>query len=442
MNDSAPSASRPLGLWSCVALVMGNMIGVGVFLLPAQLAAFGWNAVIGWVVTIAGGTVLAMVFARLATWMPVTGGPYVYAREAFGPLPAFVVAWSYWVSLWVGNATIATGAVSYLSALAPPLAEPAWAAAATVALVWVLTLVNCRGVQAAGTVQLVTTVLKLLPLLAVIGLAAALIASDGGASLRPFRAEDISFGAVTVVATLTLWPMLGLESATVPADDVRDAARTVPRATLIGTVATGVLYLFLSSALVLLMPPEVLGGSSAPVAAFAEPVWGQAAGLVLAAFVAISALGCLNGWILVQGQLPYALARDGTFPRWFAATSRAGAPVRALVVTSLLLTATVLLNANRSTAELFGFLLLISTSSSLVMYLAVGLAALRLKQAGRLAMGAGMTAAAAIAVVYAAWALTGAGVEASLWCVLLLASGIPVYFAGRWRSAPAPEAAE
>lgn len=437
------TSKRPLGFWTCVALVMGNMIGVGVFLLPAQLAHFGWNAVIGWVLTILGATMVAAVFARLASRLPITGGPYIYAREAFGPLPAFVVAWSYWISLWVGNATIATGAVSYLSVFMPSLAgNPAFGAAATVMLVWLLTLVNCRGVEAAGAVQVVTTALKLLPLLAAIGLAAALIAGDGGASLRPVSADVISLGAVTTVATLTLWPMLGLESATVPADNVDDAARTIPRATLIGTLATGLLYLFLSSAIVLLMPSDRLAGSSAPVADFVAPYWGETARLVLAGFVAISALGCLNGWILVQGQMPYAMAREGVFPRWFAVTGRSGAPVRAIVGTSILLTATVLLNSSRSTADLFAFLLLISTSSSLVMYLAVALAALRLRQTGRLQMGVGMIAVAVIAVLYAAWALTGAGAEATLWCAALLASGIPVYLAMRTRSAPAAEAAE
>jgi len=437
------TAKRPLGFWTCVALVMGNMIGVGVFLLPAQLAGHGWNAVIGWAVTIAGATMIAAVFARLASRLPITGGPYIYAREAFGPLPAFVVAWSYWISLWVGNATIATGAVSYLSVFAPSLGtNPALGASATVVLVWLLTLVNCRGVQAAGAVQVVTTVLKLLPLLAAIGLGVALVAGDGGASLRPFHGSDISLGAVTVVATLTLWPMLGLESATVPADNVHDAARTIPRATLIGTLATGFLYLLLSSAIVLLMPVEVLSQSSAPIADFVAPYWGEGAGMVLAGFVAISALGCLNGWILVQGQLPYALAREGAFPRWFAVTSAGGAPVRAIVGTSVLLTFTVVLNSSRTTADLFAFLLLISTSSSLVMYLAVALSALRLRQTGRLPLGPGMIVVALLATLYALWALTGAGLEASLWCAALLASGIPVYLAGRWRSAPAAQAAE
>lgn len=426
-----------------MALVMGNMIGVGVFLLPAQLAAYGWNALIGWVVTIAGGTMVAAVFARLAAPMPVTGGPYVYAREAFGPLPAFVVAWSYWVSLSVGNATIATGAVSYLSALAPPLAEPAWAAAATVAVVWLLTLVNCRGVQAAGIVQLVTTALKLLPLLAVIGLAAALIAADGGASLRPFHAADISLGAVTVVATLTLWPMLGLKSATVPAGDVRDAGRTIPRATLIGTIATGVLYLFLSSALVLLMPPDVLGRSSAPVAAFVRPVTGRSGG---------AGAGRLRGD--QRARLPQRLdpgagavaVRPCTRRHLSALVRGDGAKRRAGPGARLHQPA-----ADRDRAaqrqSLDGGAVRLPPPDLHVLVArdvsrrGAGRAAAEAERAPRHG-GGHDPAAAAIAVVYAAWALTGAGVEASLWCALLLASGIPVYFLGRWRSAPAAQPAE
>ena len=104
-----------------VSLVMGNMIGSGVFLLPASLAMFGWNSVFGWVLTIAGGLCLAGGFAWLAARMPVEGGPYGYSKAAFGPLTAFMVTWSYWISNWVGVAAVAVAGVSYLGAIFPGL---------------------------------------------------------------------------------------------------------------------------------------------------------------------------------------------------------------------------------------------------------------------------------------------------------------------------------
>ena len=110
---------RALGFWICLALVVGNTIGTGIFLLPAALAPYGANAVAGWLVTIAGCLCLAQVFAALARALPQASGPYDYIRPALGAPAAFFVMWSYWISTWVTNAAVAIGAVSYLSSLAP-----------------------------------------------------------------------------------------------------------------------------------------------------------------------------------------------------------------------------------------------------------------------------------------------------------------------------------
>ena len=124
MTSAAPAAARPpLGFWSCLALVVGNMIGSAVFMLPASLAPYGWTALAGWGVTIAGGLCLAFVFARLAARLPAAGGPYAYTRAAFGPAAGFLVAWADWGDRGVGHAAIAGAGVSYLSRCAP--ASPA-----------------------------------------------------------------------------------------------------------------------------------------------------------------------------------------------------------------------------------------------------------------------------------------------------------------------------
>src|ERR1700722_18959777 len=152
----------------CVALVVGNSIGSGVFLLPASLAPFGLNSVLAWAFTACGAILLAIVFARLSRAYPAAGGPYAYVRLAFGPFTAFIMAWVYWISIWVGNAAIATGAVSYLSPLMPWIATvPGASAMVTLLFLWLLTFVNCYGIKAAGWVQGVTTVLKILPLVAI-----------------------------------------------------------------------------------------------------------------------------------------------------------------------------------------------------------------------------------------------------------------------------------
>jgi len=431
---ASPRPTRAFGFWTCLALVIGNMIGSGFFLMPATLAPFGWNGVFGWVVTTAGALCLAIVFGSLARAYPQAGGPYAYTRAAFGPFAAFIVAWSYWTSMWIGNVAIATGVLAPLSTLFPVIGEHS--AILTLALVWMMTLINCLGAKTVGRIQLVTTILKFLPLVAVVVLAALVL--GGGASVPPLEREALSLTGQTGIvaaATLTLWSFLGLESATVPAERVEAPERNIPRATLIGVAVTGAIYTFACSAVALLMPADQIAQSGAPMADFIGQHWGASAAAFIALFAAIAAFGTLNGWMLMQGELPWAMARGGVFPAWFAKLSRWGTPARAHVAASLLLTIVLLLNQSRSMTNLFGFLILLATSASLVAYLASSLAAIRLKT-GRKAMPI-----FALAALFSLWAIWGAGYEAMLWGAVLLVSGIPVYFIARaGRSSPEPEA--
>lgn len=430
---SEGASKRPLTFWMCTALVVGNMIGTGVYLLPASLAPYGWNAAPGWALTVAGGLCLAFVFAALSRSLPREGGPYAFARAAFGPAAAFVVAWSYWVCLWIGNAAIAIGSVSYLSVFFPTLsAMPGLHAIVTCAFVWLLTAVNCIGVRTVGGLQIVTTIIKLIPLIGVIVLAVVVILGGGRADapvyFAPFDPGSLNLAAITASATLTLWALLGLESATVPAEKVADAARTIPRATMLGMVLTGVIYLLVCGATVLLMPADEMARSSAPLADFMSRYFDPRAGALIAAFAAVSGFGALNGWILVQGELPYAMAKDGVFPHWFAKTSDRGTPVRSHLFTSALLTVVVLTNYSKTMTEAFTFLILISTTAALVMYLTVALAALALQRRGSVPGSAALPAVAVVAAAYSLWTIYGAGVEAVLWGLALLTTGGPIYW--------------
>ncbi|MBO9543231.1 amino acid permease [Caulobacter sp.] len=434
------SDAKPLGLWMCTALVVGNMIGSGVFMLPASLAPYGWNAVIAWLLTIGGALCLAFVYAHLAKAFPRAGGPLAYTQEAFGPTAGFMVAWAYWISMWVGNAAIAIGGVSYLSVFFPVIAKvPGLAAFVTVAVVWALTGVNCWGSKSAGRLQVVATVLKLLPLVAVAGLAAVVLAKKGGAAVTPFEPSQLSASGITAAATLTLWALLGLESATVPADKVHEPTTTIPKATLYGTAFTGLIYLVVCSAVVLLSPADLLKGSNAPFADFVGYHGGGDLRLVLAAFAAISAFGALNGWVLLQGEMPYAMARDGVFPAWLAKAGKRGTPVRAHVLSSALLTGLVLMNYAKSMADLFTFIALLATSASLFTYLFSALAALRLQQQKRMDATVGLTVLAILAALYSIWTLYGAGAQAALWGLVLLVAGLPVRFLTARAARPASE---
>jgi len=438
MTTPSPPSTRTLGFWMCMAMCMGNMIGSGVYMLPASLAPFGWNGVFGWLVTIAGGLSLAFVFASLARALPLAGGPYAYTRAAFGPLASFVVAWSYWVSVWVGNAAIAIGAVGYLSVVFPAVVTiPGLHAALTCAVIWGFTGVSCLGIRLAGEVQVVTTVLKMVPLVVVLVLAAAIVAGDGGASIAPYRPETIHVGAIGAVAAMTMWGFSGLESASVVADKVRDAERVVPRATLLATALTGVIYLFVCSAITLLLPPQMAANSSAPLAAFVALKLGAWAGLGVAIFAAISALGALNGFIVIQGELPWAMARGGVFPRWFARASRRDTPVRAHVVSSILMTLVVMTNYSRTVGGLFSFMALLATAAFLVAFLACAIAAIVLARRGLMTGGALFDATCLFAALFSGWMIYASGREAMTWGAVLLALGIPVHLLMRRYARPA-----
>lgn len=412
------------------ALVVGNMIGSGVFLLPASLGPYGGVSIAAWLFTAAGALLLALTFARLARALPRTGGPYAYARAGFGDVAAFVVAWGYWLSICAGNAAIAVALVGYLAFFAPALAtRPLLGAGAAVACVWLCTWVNARGVREAGVTQVVTTVLKLVPLLAVGTLGLAFVHPGAFPTFNLSGRSGLS--AFTTCAALTLWAFTGLESATVPADDVEHPDRTIPRATLLGVSIAAAVYLLSTTAVMGVVPTAALRVSTAPFAEAAGRMWGPWTAYAVAAGAAISCLGALNGWVLLQGQVPLAAATDGLLPRIFARVSPRGTPVAGLVISSLLVTLIVATNYTGGLVAEFTFIILLATLSTLVPYAASALAflVLRLRQPsafGGRAHGRHLVLGL-LAFGYSAWAIVGTGGRTILWgCVLLLA-GVPVY---------------
>ena len=415
---------KELGLVAALALVVGNMVGSGVFLLPATLAPYGWSAMGGWVIALAGTLALAGCYAALSRQMPGTCGPHAYVETAFGPNASYVAAWSYWIGVWVGNAALAVAVVSNLTVILPELAgNPVLSAAAAVAVLVLVTAINLAGVGAANITQQATTFLKLIPLIAVLGIAAWLLATRGSAAIvnppSPMQAD----GVITSV-TLTMWAFLAFESATVPADKIRRPEVTVPLATILGPLLAGALYMAISAAMIALVPAQALASSNAPFADFAAPFIGSEAAIVIGLFAAISALGTVNGLTLTVAELPRALALAGQFPPRYARLNKAGAPAAGLLLSGGLAAALVLLNTDRNLAGLFEFTILVATSAMLIGYLAVALAAVKLLAGGwRLVGIAG--------IFYSIFALYAAGLEPNLWCLGLVAAGIPVLLYSR-----------
>lgn len=415
------NSRRPLGFWSATALVVGSMIGSGTFLLPATLAPYGAATLVGWGITLCGALLLAVTFARLARRWPQTGGPYVFARNAFGELPGFVVAWSYWISMWCAIAAIAVAFAGSIGAIFPQLtATPVRAASCGLVALWLCAGVNLLGVREAGRLQLLTTVLKVVPLL-LFGLVALWFVDTS--HYVPFNPTAESLGSVAAsTVALTLWAMIGLEAATVPAESVDDAPRTVARATVAGTAIAGIATVLACTTVLGLLPADVLANSGAPMADAAAALWGPTAGMLLAVVMAVSCVGALNGWTLLSAQLPMAAARDGVLPRAFAHETQRGAPAFGVIVSCLLATVLVICNYNRSLVDLFKFSVLLSTAATLLPYLAGA--------AAWLWRGTGMVSrvAAAGALAFSLYAVIGIGTEALLWGVGLIIAGLPIYF--------------
>ena len=432
MRSAAGNTKREIGFLTAVALVMGNMIGSGVFLLPASLAPYGGISVIGWLVSAVGAVLLALVFAQLARLAPVAGGPYAYTRMAFGDFAGFLVAWVYWLSVWSGNAAIAVAFVGYLDPFIPGLVrDPASGAGLAIAAVWILTGVNVLGVRQAGQVQIVTTALKILPL-ALLGVAGLVVLDRTHFAVTQSNAAAIGRDVLATV-TLTMWAFTGLDAATIPAGHIRDPERTIPRATLTGTLLTAAIYIISSVAVMGIVPPAALAKTTAPFAEAAGIVFGGAAALVIAGGAAISAFGALNGWTLVVGQVPQAAARDGLFPAAFGNNSRSGTPATAIIVSAALATVLIAANYTRGLVGLFTFTILLATLGALIPYAFAALAGvlIEVKKAGssdrppttskRQAFMGG------VAFLYVLCAIAGAGFETVFWGFLLLLAGLPLY---------------
>jgi len=423
-------SKKVMGMWMSTALVVGNMIGSGIFLLPAALALYGGISIFGWLFTTAGAIVLAVVFRRLTRLVPKVGGPYAYTRQGFGDFAGFLVAWGYWISIWGGNAAIAVAFVSYLSVFWPVLANsPLIAGIVALTSIWLLTWINSLGVRHAGGVQLITTILKLVPLI--------VIATFGFLFFKiehftPFNLSgESSFSAITATATLTLWAFLGLESATIPADKVRNPERTIPRATVLGTLISAVVYIFSTIAVMGVISPGALVESIAPFADAAGIMWGSWAEYAVAAGAAISCFGALNGWILLQGQIPMAVARDGLFPKSFGKLSKNETPVFGIVVSSVLVTLLMAMSYTKGLVEQFTFIILLATLTTLVPYVFCSMAELMIfirehERFNRKRL-IGSSVIAILAFIYSLWAIAGSGQETVYWGFLLLMAGVPVY---------------
>ena len=430
------SAEDKIGLWTCTSLVVGNMIGSGVFLLPSTLAIYGGISIVGWLISTVGAFTLAILFSYLSKAMPSVGGPYAYTREGLGDFAAFLVAWGYWISIWCGNAAITVAFVSYLNVFFPILATNSLAAVSVgLSAIWGLTWVNSRGIKTAGHVQLITTILKLAPLsmMAVFGL----FYVDWHNFIPFNRSQETNLRAIASTATLTLWAYLGMESATVPANNVENPEKTIPKATLFGTAITAFVYIFGTIAVMGLIPADVLKNSGAPYADSAAIIWGETARKIMALGAIIATFGALNGWILMQGQVPFAMSKDKLFPSVFGKVNSNGVPISGIIISSILLSIIMTMNFSKTLVEQFKFMILLSTLTVLIPYLFSAASFILIMKKQNLVLQKGRViklSVAFFAFAYSLWAVAGSGQEVVYWGFILLMLGVPIFIFMKYKS--------
>lgn len=431
----ATPADGRLGVPATVAIVVGGIVGTGIFTVPAAIAEYGWLSVPAFAVVSAGSLALALTFARLVRRTRRSGGPYAYAEDAFGEFAGFLAAWTYWIQGWTGHATIAVAGAGYAEALLGLGTGRATTLAVAICVLWLPVLNNLVSTRSVGAVAVTTTVLKIAALAVV---AVAGLVSFHGANVGPVHPHGGSLAALPSACAVLLFSFLGMEGAAVATNRVRDPERNVPRAIVLGVAGVALLYLAGTLAVQGTVAQARLASSAAPFADAAQAIFGGAwAAKAIAAIAVISALGSLNGWNMVNAEMAAGAARDGLFPRPLARRAR-GLPVPALLLNSLLATALIAFNAAGDALSLFTTLALLSTFVYVFGYVLSVAAELGHSLSRRAAADGPPASALAIAVVavamaFSLWMAGATGADAVQRGTVLLLIGIPAYVVTRAR---------
>jgi APA family basic amino acid/polyamine antiporter len=453
---SAQAAATQFGLGTAIALIMGSIIGVGVFNLPTSLATIGPITLLSMGLTTIGALALAVLFAALSRRLPADGGPYAYARVAFGNGIGFMNAWSYWITAWAGNAAIAVGWVLYVEHFINKDKNTLFSIVLVLIGLWIPAAINLSGVKNMGAIQVVTTILKFaaLAFVSIVGLF-----FIKTANYQPFNVSGL--GAALAIGSgmaIALFSYLGVETAAVAAGKVKDPDRNVPRATILGTLACAAVYMLSLIVVFGVLPNAALKESSAPFSAAVDAMFGGTAwGNLMAVVVIISGLGALNGWTMICAEMPLAAAKDGLFPDRFKRLSKAGVPAFGIIASTVLASVAMIVNyLGSSGANAFTVLVLMTGITAAIPYAFSALAQLKWRWTDRqkfqTARFARDTIVAALALVFSILFIwysrnTGAENARAYWAPFVLAGvallvGIPVYRAQRPRMTqpePVPE---
>ena len=424
---------RELGLFAATAIVIGNIIGSGIFMAPASLAATAnpKTTIMAWIITAIGSILIALSFANLGSKIPRTGGPIAYTRAAFGDFPAFLIAWTYWIGAWAGNAAIITAFMSYFTYFVPQASNPIVAFLVTSAILWFFTLINVIGAKEAGIVGIVTTVLKIIPLIVFIII--------GALKFDPQYLSTVSSPGVSGMGTLssaiavTLWAFVGLESATVPAGEIKDPERTIKKSTIYGTSVSAIIYILISIIAMGAMSQASLAESKAPLAdiinAATGGTWG---GNFIAIGAIVSTLGATSGWILTTGRSAYAASKDNLFPSIFGEIHpRFNTPAASLIISGICANLLLIMNYVGSLRSAYDFMILLATLAFLPAYAfsAAAEIVLLIKHSDDFNIWNFLknSFVTLVAFAYTIYAIYGTGAEVVMYGFILMLAGIPFY---------------
>ena len=428
------SSNKKIGLITSTALVVGNMIGAGIFILPASLSKYGGISLLGWVFTASGALILAKIFSNFSKIIVnKSGGPYLYSKQGFGDFIGFLVAWGYWISTWISNAAIAIAIIGGLSFFFPILQTNSVVAVSIgLSMIWFFTWINSKGMRTTGKIQLITTVLKLLPLVFVIIFGIFFFSLDNFPEFN--MTGESHFTSFSLVAALTLYAFLGLESASIPVENIHNPEKTVPKATMYGTIISTCIYIFSTIVLFGILPTETLQNSPAPFAEAGEIIGGKYTGYFIAIGAIISGMGALNGWILILAQIPMAAAKDEMFPRIFKRKNKKGVPVLGLVIGSILSSVVMLMNFSENLVTQFTFIVNLTVLACLVPYLFVSAsyAIVIIQNKNHTNSIVKTVLLGLFGFLYSLWAIYGSSAEVVFYGLLLLLLGIPFYVFMQW----------
>lgn len=371
---------KALSLPILLSLVVGNMIGTGIYTLPASLAEYGSLALIAWVLTSTGAIFFALTLASLNKRFPQTGGLYVFCREAYGHMTGFTVGYLYWMANLVSIAGIAVASIGYLGYIIPPLNTnmPEHSQTMTLAFeigaVWLFTLINIIGIHTAGVVQLILTISKILPLLLISLLGLGYVHFDNFTA-APLTNQP-TFSAISSAAALTFWAFIGIESATIPAENTKGAS-DIFKATVYGTCITAFIYILSTFVLMGMLPADQLKTTQFPFALAGNMLFGAKSAYFIAICAVISGLGALNVTILIQGQIVFAAARDKLFPKRFSKLSKHDVPIAGQIFSSSLVTLLMIVTLQPSLLDQFNNIALLASLFTLMAYLASALSEMK-----------------------------------------------------------------